>query len=195
MVQLAYKDDEMPYEMIDGKIVAMARPSIYHDTISGNIRGIFKRFLKGRTCRVFGEVDVFLTSKDNVIPDVIVVCNKDIIKYNGIHGTPDLIVEVLSPSTSARDRMYKKKLYERCGVKEYWIVSPPGLSIEVYLLKDDILELDAVYTIIPNYELRNLSEQRQQEVKYSFKSPILGDHDIVLEEVFEDLIPSEYTEL
>ena len=79
--------------------------------------------------------DVHLSENDCVIPDVMIVCNSDIIKDNAIYGAPDLIVEVLSPGTEKRDRGYKKDLYERCGVREYWIVDPVSLTVEVYLLK------------------------------------------------------------
>lgn len=65
----------------------------------------------------------------------MVVCNKDIIKKDGVHGVPDLIVEVISPSTAKKDKGYKKDLYETCGVKEYWLVDTDNRSIEVYLLK------------------------------------------------------------
>ena len=91
----------------------------------------------GKTCKAFNDgPDVYLTEEDRVIPDAMIICNKDIIKPNGIHGTPDLIAEVLSPSTAKKDRGYKKDLYERSGVKEYWIVAPTMRSIEAYLLTD-----------------------------------------------------------
>jgi len=113
MNNLAY-DEEIREEMLDGRTVAMSpRPAINHLVVSGNIYRIFSNFLDGKNCSAFGDgADVYLTPKDRVIPDAIIVCNRDIIKTNGIHGAPDLIVEVLSPTAQKYDRGYKKNLYE-----------------------------------------------------------------------------------
>jgi len=135
MDNLAYQDNVWE-ELLDGEIVAMSpRPSPDHYSAAENIQGIFKRFLKGKPCRVFLDgLDVHLTEKDIAIPDIVVLCDRNKIKKDGIHGAPDLIAEVLSPDTAKRDRGYKKSLYERCGVQEYWIVDPDERFIEVYLL-------------------------------------------------------------
>lgn len=91
--------------------------------------------------------DVYLSDNDRVIPDVMIVWNRDIIKKDGIHGTPDLIVEVLSPSTAKNDKGYKKELHEKSGVKEYWIIDPVMRSIETYLLADGKYVLDEFYAL------------------------------------------------
>ena len=136
---LAYQAEPWE-EKLNGQIILMSpRPSVNHNQLIGNIYHIFRSYLKGKACKAFTDgVDVFLTDKDNVIPDAMIVCNKDIIKPDGIHGAPDLVVEVLSPSTAKNDRGYKKDLYEAAGVKEYWIVDPTMRSIEAYLLSDKI---------------------------------------------------------
>ena len=72
-----------------------------------------------------------------MIPDVSVVCDKNIIKKNGIYGAPDLIVEVLSPSTLKYDWNYKFNLYEAAGVREYWIVDPKAKIVNIFLLQPD----------------------------------------------------------
>ena len=118
---LAYQEEPRE-ELLNGKIFMMASPSVNHSTVASNIYYAFRTYLKGKTCRAFNDgVDVYLTEDDRVIPDVMIVCNKNMIALDGIHGAPDLIVEVLSPSTAKNDRGYKKDLYEQSGVKEYWI--------------------------------------------------------------------------
>jgi len=101
---LKLSEDKPYYEVLNGKIVAMASASVNHATVTINILSIFKRHFKGMFYRVFSEVDVFLSDKDTFIPDLMVVCKPDIIKRNGINGAPDLVVEVLSPSTIRYDR-------------------------------------------------------------------------------------------
>lgn len=136
MDNLAYADEYYPQiitELIAGKIVMMSpRPRTRHMEVSGEIFAEFRNYLKGKKCRPFMELDVYLDEENRYIPDVMIVCNPDIIKDDGIHGAPDLIVEVLSPSTAKYDRGIKKDIYEQAGVKEYWIVDTFAKSIEAY---------------------------------------------------------------
>jgi len=159
------------YELLDGQLVGLASPSMRHGDIASNIHFIFKAFLRGKRCRAFGEHDVFLSPKDRVIPDVMVVCNRDIIKHNGVHGAPDLVVEVLSPTTAHNDRGYKMKLYARHGVKEYWLVDPKSQTIEVYLLQEGVFP--RVYTL---------------EDAHAFKTSLFDDLVITLADVFAEVI-------
>lgn len=147
---LAYQEEQR-MEVLDGKtILTSPRPTINHNIVSGNIYRAFATYLSGKTCMPFVDgVDVYLTAKDRVIPDGMIVCNREIIKRNGIHGAPNLIVEVLSPSTKKNDKGYKKNLYEKCGVQEYWIVDIDSKSVEVYLLNDGAFILDEVYQLPP----------------------------------------------
>ena len=188
---LAYDiDNEIPEELLNGRQVMMSpRPAVNHNLISGNIFRIFSLFLKGRTCEAFADgTDVYLTAKDRVIPDAMIVCNPDIVKADGIHGTPDLILEVLSPSTANNDKSYKRDLYERVGVKEYWIVEPSAKSIEVYLLKDGKLALDHVYTVYPDFMLEKMKEEELAEVQTEFKTSLYDDLIIRLEDVFDRIV-------
>ena len=131
---LAYQEEPRE-ELLGGRIYMMSSPTVNHSQIASNIYYAFRSYLKGKTCRPFNDgVDVYLTENDRVIPDAMIVCNKNIIRLDGIHGAPDLVVEVLSPGTAKNDRGYKKNLYETAGVKEYWIVDPISHSIEVYIL-------------------------------------------------------------
>lgn len=183
---LAYQFDDSEYELLNGKIVAMSpRPSINHNIIITNITTIFHHYLENKSCFAFGDgTDVYLTEDDRVIPDVMIVCNKDIIKHDAIHGTPDLIVEVLSLSTAVRDKGYKKNLYEKCGVKEYWIVDPNSKSIEVYLLKDGTYDLDMIYSIYPEYELKKMSDKEKSIIVTEFRTSLFDDLVISVNRVF-----------
>ena len=146
---LAYKEEPRE-ELLGGRIYMMSSQTVNHSQIASNIYYAFRSYLKGRTCRPFNDsVDVYLTENDRVIPDAMIVCNKNIIKLDGIHGAPALIVEVLSPGTTKKDKGYKKNLYETAGVKEYWIVDPITHSIEVYILTDGKFILDEVYALYP----------------------------------------------
>lgn len=187
---LAYQD-EIQEELIDGKVVAMSpRPAFRHNQIAGNLYALFWQYLRGRTCTpVMDGTDVHLTEKDIFVPDMMVVCDREKIKYDGVYGAPDLVVEVLSPSTAKRDKGYKKDVYEKCGVREYWLVEPASKSIEVYLLKDGAFILDEVYTVYPEAHWETLSEEDRAAIPTKFKCSLYDDFEIALADVFYGLLP------
>lgn len=182
----AYQDDYRD-EMLNGQIMAMSpRPSVNHNRIINNLLLIFGNYLRGKQCEAFSDgVDVYLTNLDRVIPDMMVVCNPSIIKRDGIHGAPDLIVEILSFSTSKNDKGYKKKLYEQCGVKEYWIVDPRAKTIEVFSLEDSQYIITGIYSHIPDEEIAEMSEEEKAEIEHEFKSSLFDDLTISVEQVFD----------
>lgn len=184
---LAYQE-EIWEEKLNGEIILMSpRPSVNHNTIASNIYYAFQTYLKGKVCRAFNDgVDVYLTEEDRVIPDAMIVCNKNIIKPDGIHGAPDLVVEVLSPSTFRNDRGYKKNLYEKAGVKEYWIVEPTVRSIEAYLLLDGKFVLDEVYALLP--EGLGITDLEREESKKEIPVSLYEDFIIPLQEIFYNLL-------
>ena len=179
--------EEIRDEMLNGKIVLMSpRPAVNHNRVIGNIFFAFMGYLRGKTCEPFADgTDVYLTEKDRVVPDVMIICKKEIIKRNGVHGAPDLIVEVLSPGTEKRDRGYKKDLYEESGVREYWLVEPETQTVEVYLLKDKKFVLDDVYRIFPDYV--ELSADEQEQYKSEVPVSLYDDFSIPLESIFRNL--------
>ena len=183
---LAYQEEPWE-EKLNGQIFLMSpRPSVNHNRAAGNIYHIFRNYLKGKPCEAFGGgVDVFITEEDNVIPDAMIICSKDIIKPDGIHGTPDLIVEVLSPSTAKNDRGCKKDLYERTGVKEYWIADPMMRSIEAYILSGGKYTLDGFYGIFPDF--LGITEQERQESKKEIPVSLYDNFRIPLDEIFYNL--------
>ena len=154
---LAYQDDfleKQRAELIGGEVFLMAPAATNHVLVSGNIYNIFGNYLKWKKCvPLMDGVKVFLTEKDHFVPDFMVVCDLGKIKWDGVYGSPDLVVEILSPSTAKHDKSYKKEVYAQCGVREYWIVSAAEKSVEQYLLQDGQFELNAVHTLYPDYML------------------------------------------
>ncbi|MDR1558721.1 MAG: Uma2 family endonuclease [Clostridiales bacterium] len=175
------------YEIINGQIVMMARPSMKHVYITGNVYAIFRNYLKGKTCRAVSEPDVFLEDKNNFVPDVAVICDRSKIKVNGIHGAPDLVVEILSRSTATRDKQEKKDVYEKTGVKEYWIIDPDSKTITVYHLRDGIFKLDNEYFYMTPEELAEQPADDQEAFKPEFKTSLFEDLTINVADVFDDV--------
>ena len=115
---LAYQDERWE-EMIAGKIVMIAPASVHHVLVGGNIYRIFANHLHDRRCVPIGDgVLVYLTEEDHLVPDFMVVCDTEKTQTDGIYGAPNLILEILSPSTAKYDRGRKKDIYEKCGVRE-----------------------------------------------------------------------------
>jgi len=183
---LAYEDETWD-ELIDGKIVMMSpRPTISHNIVAGNIYNIFSNYLKGKRCTPFSDgVDLYLTEKDRFVPDGMIVCEPNKIKSRGVYGAPDLVVEVLSRSTAKRDRSYKKAVYEKAGVKEYWLVEPNNKSIEQYILEDNQFVLNDIYTLTTDYDLEEMTDEEKAAIVTEFKCSLYDDLIIKLEDVFE----------
>ena len=135
-----WNDDER-WELIDGVPYAMAAPLISHQRISGRIYYQIHHFLRDKTCEVFhAPTDVRLNSSslDNTVvqPDLLVVCDKTKIDQKGIIGAPDMVVEILSPSSLSYDMLKKYALYLKSNVREYWIVDPELKTVVAHTLKD-----------------------------------------------------------
>jgi len=181
--------DGIKYELINGEIVYMSpRPKTNHIKVSGAIFRIFSNYLRKKPCQVYYGADVFLTEKDEFIPDISVVCDKNMDNGLGITGGPDLVVEVLSKSTAKRDKFYKKDIYAKCGVKEYWIVDPNNCFIEVYILNNGNLEHNETYAFYDENEIKKMTEDAKNAVIKEFKTSLFDDLIIDIEEVFEDVI-------
>jgi len=181
-------------EIINGKMYLMAGAATPHNDIIKNLTFIFQRFLRGKRCKLYGEnIAVKFDEENEVLPDIKIVCDRDKIKRDKIHGSPDFIVEVLSPSTSKKDLIEKKDLYERHGVREYWIINPNDKSVQVYLLKEGKYKLDYVYHDFIQEDidyLRNYGDEEQQkvlEVKEIMTSLYSDDLIINISEIFEDM--------
>lgn len=132
-------DDGQRWELINGVPYCMSPgPKTSHQNVVGNLFQKIKNHLDGKKCKPFlSPVDVILSEDDVVQPDLLVVCDPKKIKEDGIQGAPDVVFEVLSPSTERKDRWDKKTLYETYGVKEYVILSPKGIYAELYRLQEN----------------------------------------------------------
>ncbi|HOT30437.1 MAG TPA: Uma2 family endonuclease [Candidatus Ozemobacteraceae bacterium] len=137
----SWPDDER-WELIEGKAYAMTTPNRWHSLVSTNLARILTNHFHGSPCEVhIGNFGIRLPKgqeKDEevdtvVIPDLVVVCDQSKLDERGCRGAPELIVEILSPSTAAHDQLRKLNLYEKHGVKEYWIISPDGILMSFTL--------------------------------------------------------------
>lgn len=181
-------EEEMWEELIDGQIVAMSPAATNHNRVAGMIYHIFQGYLDGKNCIPFADNEtVYLTEKDHFVPDSMIVCDRSKIQSDGIHGAPDLVVEVLSPSTARRDKGYKKNVYERCGVPEYWIVDTMNRSIEVYRLEDGKYFLDNLYILYPDFMLKKMTEEEKSALVTEFKCHLYDDLVFHLEKIFSAL--------
>lgn len=181
---------EAPWiELIDGKVCMMSpRPRPKHNRVINTLTTIFENYLWDKPCQVFTDgVDVYLDEKNHFIPDLMIVCNKDIIKPDAIYGAPDLVVEVLSLRTAKNDRTKKLEAYARAGVREYWIVSPLERSVEVYLQQDGRLVLDNVYHDVPDWEYEKMDPEDQAEIHREIKVSIYDDLVIHTRDVFHKI--------
>lgn len=187
---LAYQEDQRE-ELISGKVAAMSpRPTFNHNRVAENIDFIFRTYLRGKKCVPLGDgYDLYLDEENQFIPDFMVVCDRDKIQPDGVHGAPDLVVEVLSPSTTKNDRLHKKEAYEKSGVQEYWIADPANKTVEQHLLQSGKLVLSAVYSDYPDYVLAKMSEEERAAVATHFKCSLYDDFDIPISEIFSGLLP------
>lgn len=146
----AWPEDER-IELIDGVIYDMAAPVDVHQIISGLLHAKFLAYIqgeKGECVPVMSPIDVQLDEdeKTMVQPDVIIICDRNKFKNGRIFGAPELVVEVLSPSTRKKDMKIKLKKYINAGVKEYWIVDPKDKRVITYLDKGEDNINIAVYS-------------------------------------------------
>ena len=184
---LAYKfEEEAREEIIGGRVVAMSSSAMKHIFIGGNIYHIFRNYLRGKTCKALPDgAALFLEEdKEEYQPDMMVVCDRDKIRDDGVRGVPDLVVEILSPSTGRYDKGHKKDVYEKHGVREYWIVSPGEQSIEQYVLENGRFVLRDVYTLYPDFMLKRMKDAEKAALVTEFKCTLFDDLSVRLEDVF-----------
>ena len=139
-------DDSIRYELYDGVPAALASPSESHQRVLTALLLQIGGCLEGKRCSIYpAPFDVRLFEEhgdspedvDTVVqPDLTVVCDPGKVDRHGVHGAPDLVIEILSDSTRRVDRLTKFGLYQRAGVREYWIVDPEARTAAVHLLQD-----------------------------------------------------------
>jgi Uma2 family endonuclease len=149
-VKLTYEDycrapDDKRYELLNGELMMVPAPNIKHQSILLTLGSELRQFVQEHE---FGEVfvapvDVVLSDTDVVQPDVLFIsrAREDRITDENVQGAPDLVIEILSPSTAGRDLEDKHELYGRHGVLEYWIIDPVAETVAVHRQRDGVLEL------------------------------------------------------
>lgn len=154
-------------ELLKGKILEMSVPSPIHQEISGNLQGALFVFLKNSKCKLYtAPFDVRFSQKGEsqvytiVQPDLCVVCDFEKIDSKGCVGSPDLVVEILSPGNSKKEMKSKFALYQEEGVREYWVVDPERELVFVYVADNKKFKPtipiadDYVYsTIFPDFKI------------------------------------------
>ena len=149
-VKLTYTDleslpeDGKRYELHEGEVFVTAAARLDHQEFALNLARMLEDFVKPRKLgKVYQAVDVYFTEETTYTPDVVFVsaAHADRIRRKYIRGAPDLIVEIVSPTTEVRDRGIKFQDYARYGVPEYWILDAAARTAEVYVLRGTNYEL------------------------------------------------------
>lgn len=149
--------DEVRYELIDGVAYAMApAPLRVHQEILGELFRQAGNALEGRPGRPYvAPFDVRLPRGDEadhdidtvVQPDLVVVCDRSKLDERGCRGAPEWVIEVLSPATAGHDQIVKRALYERAGVREFWLVHPVDRIVTIYVLEAGAYGKPAVHEL------------------------------------------------
>ena len=179
-IKLTYEDyrnapesERERYELFEGELVMVPSPGFKHQLILGNLVDVLRKFVSENDLGMvlFAPLDVMLSDDTVLQPDMLFVAKEraSIAVKEGIRGAPDLVIEILSEATAKRDRTYKKALYARYGVKEYWLVDPARKTVEVLKLQEQGFKQVALYAC---------------EEKAVLKSPLLVGLSIDVAEVF-----------
>ena len=167
------EDDPYFYELINGILVRKSAPQPKHQRISRKLLRLMDEFIqKNALGEVFyAPIDVFLDEENVPQPDLVYV-SKDkasiVDESEGILGVPDLVVEIISPSSIRMDRVDKKSLYEGFGVPEYWLIDPKNTAIEVFSLDKG------------RYKSTDFANESHEKVK----SLVLKDFEVSLSDIF-----------
>ena len=153
-IKFTYRDyvnapEDKRYELLDGELILSEAPTRNHQGSQVNIGSPLYVFVRsnGLGAVYFAPRDVVFSDTDAVQSDLMFISNErlHIDTERAVRGAPDLVVEILSPSTAERDRTFKRALYARHGVKEYWLVDPAARTIAVLMLGEDGFETVATY--------------------------------------------------
>jgi Uma2 family endonuclease len=167
------EDDNAHYELLNGEIMKKSAPTPYHQRLVRNVCRVIDKFINENKYGeiLFSPIDVFLDEYNVPQPDLVYLSNEKVkfITNDGIMGVPDLIIEIISPSSILKDRITKKNVYERFGVEEYWLIDANNQEIEIYVIENGEYELFSSVSLFEENEL---------------KSKVLSDLRIDLRELF-----------
>ncbi len=160
------------YELLDGDLLLNPAPNLKHQDIESRLGSRLARFIEARGLGkfYFAPCDVVLSDTDVVQPDLLFVSHARAHLLSGgdnVRGAPDLVVEILSPTTADRDRGYKRALYAKHGVKEYWLIDPTAETVWIHELRDGALTVTQTIG-------------REQ----TLRSPLLAGFEVDLDDVF-----------
>lgn len=175
------ESSDQRYELIDGEIYLLASPSFTHQVVVNELSGRFYIYFKEKTCRsltapldirLFGYATKFEEDPNVVQPDLVVICDEDKVnEKNKYEGIPTLVVEVLSPSTKAKDLVAKLNLYMKSGVLEYWVVNLEDKSILQYSFSKE----------------RDIDYPQSYQQEDTIQSTVFPDLRIPLSDIFADI--------
>ncbi len=138
------------YEIIEGELIMVPAPIPYHQDVSKSLFLLLNNYVESKNLGkiYYAPIDVVLSDENIVQPDILFISKKrfSIIAEKNIQGAPDLVVEIISPSTRERDRLLKRKLYAKFGVREFWLVDGEKKEVEVLTLKGKGFEKTGLYT-------------------------------------------------
>lgn len=135
---LAFPDDGQRYEVIDGEVHVTPSPTTHHQDVLGNLNDVVRAHVRTNDLGkvFFAPCDVLFNDDTVVQPDLIYIskARANIVQRANVAGAPDLLVEILSPSTAALDRSLKLQTYQKHGVAHYWLLDPERSELEEYVL-------------------------------------------------------------
>jgi Uma2 family endonuclease len=171
---LLFPEDGKRHELIDGEHFMTPAPNTKHQEISRNLLLVIGIFLENHPIgKIFdAPYDVLLSDLDVVQPDLLFISSgrSSIITEKNVQGPPDLVIEILSDSTRKTDEVIKRKLYERNGIPEYWIVDPELETVKIYRMSDQGYARTAEYS---------------KENGDTLTTPLLPDLQIHLSKIFK----------
>jgi Uma2 family endonuclease len=135
----ALPDASRRYQVVSGNLYMGPSPNRIHQDISNNLEEILRSYLRKQPIgkMYHAPFDVFLTDLDVYQPDILFISKRRLrlLQKDGVHGAPDLVIEILSRSTARLDLLAKKRVYARCGVVEFWAVDPEERKVVIYDLQ------------------------------------------------------------
>ena len=188
MIVSDIRDD---YEIIEGVKFMAPSPGWGHVSVTANLIKLIGNYASINKIGVVApdNFDVHFPDGNLFQPDFIFVSaeNAKLLfqsKDNTIHGVPDMVAEIFSRSTMKRDMTIKKDIYERNGVKEYWLINPWSESIGVYLLRDGKYILDNVYQNYSENDLANMTDEERVEVEMEIPVAVLDGFKVKIRNIF-----------
>ena len=137
--------DDVRAELIDGRLFYMESPGLTHQTVYGELFYQISAYIKSKngSCRIVPDFDTKLdTTNDTIVrPDISRICDPDKLTERRCEGAPDWIIEIVSPGNPKHDYLTKLELYQRTGVREYWIVDPRKKTVTVYRLDENDFDM------------------------------------------------------